>query len=140
MRRPATPLEGCLSDNRRARSQHRRQLGGQVTKICDTCDMELAPGVVVEDEALRAFCEGHGVRRLGLFGSALRGELTPTSDIDLLVEFEPDQIPGLLGMAQLELELSELLGREVDLRTQGDLSRYFRDEVAASARIVYDAA
>lgn len=111
-----------------------------MTKICDTCDMELAPGVVVEDEALRAFCEGHGVRRLGLFGSALRGELTPTSDIDLLVEFEPDQIPGLLGMAQLELELSELLGREVDLRTQGDLSRYFRDEVAASARIVYDAA
>lgn len=72
--------------------------------------------------------------RLGLFGSALRGELGPDSDIDLLVEFEPGQVPGLLTVARLEIELSEILGRTVDLRTLGDPSRYFRDEVAAHAR------
>lgn len=88
--------------------------------------MELAPGVAVEDEVLRGYCRAHGIRRLGLFGSALRGELRPESDIDLLVEFEPDCILGLLGLARLEMELSELLGRDVDLRTRADLSRYFK--------------
>jgi predicted nucleotidyltransferase len=62
------------------------------------------------------------------------------SDIDLLVEFEPGRTPGLLGVAKLELELRELLGREVDLRTVGDLSPYFRDDVVAAARVLYDAA
>lgn len=84
--------------------------------------MELAPGVSIEAERLRVFCSAHGIRRLGLFGSALRGQLRPDSDIDLLVEFEPDRTPGLLGIAQLELDLTELLGRSVDLRTLGDLS------------------
>ena len=102
--------------------------------------MLLVPGIVVDDEVLRSFCKDHGIRRLGLFGSALRGELAPDSDIDLLVEFEPDRVPGLLGIAELEIELTRLLGRQVDLRTRGDLSRHFRDEVAASARILYDAA
>lgn len=102
--------------------------------------MELAPGVSIDDERLQAFCSAYGIRRLGLFGSALRGQLRPDSDIDLLVEFEPDRTPGLLGIAQLELDLAELLGRSVDLRTLGDLSRYFRDEVAAQARTLYDAA
>lgn len=102
--------------------------------------MELAPGVTVANDRLRAFCSVHGIRRLGLFGSALRGELRPDSDIDLLVEFEPDRTPGLLGIAQLELDLGALVGRSVDLRTLGDLSQYFRDEVAAEARTLYDAA
>ena len=93
--------------------------------------MELAPGVSIGEERLDAFCRAHGIRRLGLFGSALRGQLRPDSDIDLLVEFKPNRTPGLLGIAQLELELAELLSRPVDLRTLGDLSRYFRDEVAA---------
>lgn len=102
--------------------------------------MELAPGVSVDDDRLRAFCREHAIVRLGLFGSALRGELGPDSDIDLLVEFEPGRVPGLLTVAQLEIELSEILGRTVDLRTLGDLSRYFRDEVAAHARTLYAAA
>jgi predicted nucleotidyltransferase len=102
--------------------------------------MQLAQGIAIDDEVLRAFCRANSVRRLGLFGSALRGELRPDSDIDLLVEFEPGHTPGLLGMARLELELMELLGRDVDLRTTGDLSVRFRDEVSASARVLYDAA
>ncbi len=107
---------------------------------CNTGNVELAPGVTIDDDVLEMFCRTNGVRRLGLFGSALRGELRPDSDIDLLVEFEPGRVPGLLHLAALELELMELLGREVDLRTAADLSRHFRDEVSASARVLYDAA
>lgn len=102
--------------------------------------MELAQGVAVDDEQLRSFCAEHGIRSLRLFGSALHGTLRPDSDIDLLVEFEPDRTPGLLSIAHLELELGELLGRQVDLRTLHDLSRHFRDQVAAEARTVYAAA
>jgi predicted nucleotidyltransferase len=102
--------------------------------------MELAPGVSIEEDRLQAFCAEHGIRRLGLFGSALRGQLRPDSDIDLLVEFQPGRTPGLLGIAQLELDLAHLLGRSIDLRTLHDLSRYFREEVAAEARTLYDAA
>ena len=103
-------------------------------------NVELAPGVSIDDDVLMTFCRTNGVRRLGLFGSALRGELRPDSDIDLLVEFEPNRVPGLLHLAALELELAELLGRDVDLRTAADLSRHFRDEVSAGARVLYDAA
>ncbi len=102
--------------------------------------VDLAPGVVFDDETLKAFCQSNGVRRLGLFGSALRGDLRPDSDIDLLVEFKPGRIPGLLRIAALELELGQILGREVDLRTPGDLSRHFRDQITASARVLYVAA
>lgn len=102
--------------------------------------MDLAPGVAVDDDELRSICRAHGIRRLDLFGSALRGELRPESDIDLLVEFDPGKVPGLLGIAQIELELGQLLGREVDLRTRADLSRHFRDQVAATARVLFDAA
>ena len=101
--------------------------------------MQLAPEVLIDDDALRAFCVAHGVERLSLFGSALRGELRPDSDIDLLVDFLPGQVPGLLGLASLELELEALLGREVELRTQSDLSPYFRDSVAESSRLLYAA-
>jgi uncharacterized protein len=88
---------------------------------------------------LRDFATRHGIRRLAVFGSVLRGEDTPASDVDLLVEFEVGRTPGLLGMAQLELDLGVLLGREVELRTYEDLSRYFRDEVRAQARVLYAA-
>jgi uncharacterized protein len=102
--------------------------------------MELAPGIDVDDDELRRLCVAHGIRRLSLFGSALRREHRPDSDVDLLVEFQPGQTPGLLGIAELELALEDLLGRPVDVRTPRDLSRYFRDEVAATARALYDAA
>ena len=69
------------------------------------------------------------MRRLSLFGSILGDEFGPESDVDILVEFEPGRTPGLLRMAALELELSEMLGRTVDLRTPRELSRHFRDDV-----------
>jgi uncharacterized protein len=102
--------------------------------------MELADHVTVDEAVLRAFCREHGIRSLRLFGSAARNELRDDSDIDLLAEFEPGRTPGLLGVAKLELALQDLLGREVDLRTVGDLSPYFRDDVVATARVLYDAA
>ena len=95
--------------------------------------MELRPGIGVEDEALDAFAHRHSIRRLAAFGSVLRGDFGPASDIDLL-EFEPDHIPGLLAVAGMELELEQMLGRPVDLRAYGDLSRYFRDQVRADAQ------
>ena len=102
--------------------------------------MELATGVDVDEQRLWAFCADQGVRRLQLFGSALHGTLRDESDIDLLVEFEPGRTPGLLRIAQLELDLGEIFGRPVDLRTLHDLSRHFRDQVADEARTLYDAA
>ncbi len=87
---------------------------------------------------LARFCEQHHIRRLALFGSVLKGTDRPNSDVDLLVEFEPDGVPGLFGIAAMEQELSDLLGgRKVDLRTAQDLSRYFRDEVVRTAQVQY---
>jgi len=90
--------------------------------------------------ALTDVCRRHHIRRLSLFGSTLKGAARPDSDVDLLVEFEPGKTPGLLGMAQIELDLSPLVdGRKVDLRTKADLSRHFRDEVARTAEVRYAA-
>ena len=85
-------------------------------------------------------CARHGIRRLALFGSRLKGTARPDSDIDLLVEFQPAARPTLLDMVQIESELSVVFqGRKVDLRTANDLSPYFRDEVVRTARICHDA-
>lgn len=87
---------------------------------------------------LADFCRKHRIRKLSLFGSVLKGTARLDSDIDFLVEFEPGQEPGLIGLAGMEIELSELLGgRRVDLRTPEDLSRYFRDEVLRTAEVQY---
>jgi predicted nucleotidyltransferase len=89
---------------------------------------------------LAEFCLRHHIRRLSVFGSVLKGTARSDSDIDLLVEFEPGAKPGLLTMAEIELELSPLLGgRKVDLRTAQDLSWYFRDEVVRTAETQYEA-
>ena len=94
----------------------------------------------LDQDALARLCRRHGIRRLSLFGSVLKGTSRPDSDIDLLVEFSPEAIPGLLGIASIEAELSELLnGRRVDLRTPQDLSRYFRDEVERTAEVQFAA-
>lgn len=95
----------------------------------------------VDRQALARFCGRHGIRMLALFGSASREQERPDSDIDLLVEFLPSRTPGLIRLASMELELSSLFaGREVELRTYEDLSRYFRDEVRETATPLYDAA
>jgi uncharacterized protein len=93
----------------------------------------------VDDDFVAAFAATHGIRRIALFGSALREDFTSDSDIDLLVEFQPGHTPGLLHLAQMELELEDVLGRPVELRTAEDLSPYFRDAVTASARPLYAA-
>jgi predicted nucleotidyltransferase len=92
----------------------------------------------IANEALAGFCARHHIRRLALFGSMLRGTDRPDSDIDLLVEFELGHVPGLLGMAGMERELSSLLGgRRVDLRTAHELSRYFREDVVRTAEVQF---
>lgn len=103
--------------------------------------MEIRPGLSVDEDRLSAFCSRHGIRRLAAFGSVLGDRFRPGSDVDLLVDFEPGRLPGLVTLAAMELELGELFaGREVELRTYEDLSRYFRDDVRASAKPLYDAA
>jgi predicted nucleotidyltransferase len=88
-------------------------------------------------EKIAEFCRRNHIRRLSLFGSVLHGDYRPDSDIDILVEFDPQHIPGLIRLAGMEHELSGILGRRVDLRTPGDLSRYFRDEVLGTAEVQY---
>ena len=89
-------------------------------------------GVTIPHEPIAEFCRRHGVKRLSLFGSILRDDFGPDSDIDVLVEFQPGTRVGLRFFS-LERELSALLGRKVDLNTLGFLSKYFRDEVLSEA-------
>lgn len=88
---------------------------------------------------LEDFCRKHHIRRLALFGSVLRDDFSPGSDIDVLVEFEPDHVPGL-AFFRMERELGQLLGRKVDLNTPQFLSRHFRDQAVREAEVIYDAA
>lgn len=88
-------------------------------------------------EAIRAYCETQPIQRLSVFGSAVRNELTPESDIDLLVEYEPDAPVGYFSMARHMRQLSEIVGRPVDLCTRNGLKDYIRQEVDASARLIY---
>lgn len=100
-------------------------------------------GVAIEVDrgAIAAFCRRRHVRRLALFGSVLRSDYGPGSDVDILVEFERDHIPGLIGMGAMAEELSAVLGvKDVDLRTAEDLSEYFRDDVLAEAQVQYEQA
>jgi predicted nucleotidyltransferase len=92
--------------------------------------------ISVDEQKIAAFCRKHHIRRLALFGSTLSEDFDPNSDVDILVEFEPDHVPGLAFFA-MEAELSELLGHKVDLNTPGFLSPYFRDQVLAEAEVHY---
>jgi len=94
-------------------------------------------GVQIPEIRIGEFCREHRIARLSLFGSILRDDFGPDSDVDLLVEFEPGCTPSLMGMAGLEAELSEIIGRKADLRTPAKLSRHFRDEVLGEARPQY---
>ena len=88
-------------------------------------------------EIIEAFCKKHHICKLSIFGSALRQDFRSDSDIDVLVEFHADNTPGLIKLAGIEIELSNLMGRKVDLRTPQDLSRYFRQEAIESAEVQY---
>jgi hypothetical protein len=93
--------------------------------------------ILLPKEKIEEFCRKHHIRKLSLFGSVLSDDFRPDSDIDILVEFEPEQTPGLIRFAGMEIELSEILERKVDLRTPEDLSKYFRQEVLDSAEVQY---
>lgn len=92
--------------------------------------------VAYDRRRLAEFCRRHCIRRLAFFGSVLRDDFGPDSDIDVLVEFEPGHVPGL-GFFSMEEELGQILGRKVDLNTPGFLSPHFRDEVLREAETGY---
>ena len=93
----------------------------------------------ISKEYLTDFCKRYHIRKLAVYGSALRAQLRADSDIDILVEFDENHVPGLFTIAHMENELSAKIGRKVDLRTPEDLSRYFRDEVVRQAEVQYAA-
>ena len=101
--------------------------------------MKLDERVNITKEQIAEFCRRNHIKKFAFFGSVLRDDFTSDSDIDVLVEFEPDYHPiGFMEVAGMEIELSEILGRKVDLRTPKELSRYFRDEVIAAADVQYE--
>jgi len=94
--------------------------------------------LAIPKDFLKEFCERNHIRKLSVFGSVLTPHFRPDSDLDILVEFDRGHAPGLITLAGMEMELSEKLGRKVDLRTAEDLSRYFRAEVISSALPQYE--
>ena len=96
--------------------------------------------IEIPQKKIAEFCRRHHIKRLALFGSALRNDFTPDSDVDVLVEFEPGTRVGMIRLAGIELELSGILGRKVDMHTPGFISKYFRNQVLAEAEDQYDAA
>ena len=95
--------------------------------------------IEINDQKLAEFCKRNHIRKLSLFGSVLRDDFRSDSDVDVLVEFELGEHVGFIRMACMENELSDMIGRKVDMRTPQDLSRYFRDEVVSSAEVCYAA-
>jgi len=99
----------------------------------------MALKINIPEEKIAAFCQRNHICKLAFFGSVLRDDFTPESDVDVLVEFEPGTRVGL-QFFNMEQELSNIFGRKVDLNTAGFLSKYFRDKVIAEAEVLYDAA
>lgn len=99
----------------------------------------MAINISISRKCITDFCHRNHVRKLAFFGSVLRSDFSAESDVDVLVEFEPGHVPGFIRLARMERELTEIIGRKVDLRTPEDLSRYFRDEVLREAEVLYAA-
>lgn len=95
-------------------------------------------GITIPRLEIEDFCKRYGIRKLAIFGSALRDDFGLDSDIDLLVEYLPGQHVTFLDMVQQEAELTRLMGRVVDLRTPMELSRHFRKAVLANAQVIYE--
>ncbi len=91
----------------------------------------------IPTDEIDSFCRRNHIRKLSFFGSVLRDDFKPTSDVDVLVEFKPDQTVGFFRLAEMEMELSRILGHKVDLRTPMELSRYFRQDVLDTAEVQY---
>jgi len=97
----------------------------------------MSRNLVVPQKQVADFCRRNHIRSLSLFGSVLSEDFGPDSDVDVLVEFEPGHRVGLIRLAGMEIELSRILGRRIDMRTPADLSRYFRQEVLDVAEVQY---
>ena len=95
--------------------------------------------IQVDQQQIADFCRRHHIRKLAFFGSVLRDDFRPDSDVDVLVEFEPAHIPGLFGLMRMQREFSQLVGREADFRTPDDLGQYIRPRVLAEAEVQYAA-
>ena len=93
--------------------------------------------IPINKRKIGAFCRKYHITYLALFGSILTSHFTMSSDVDILVKFNKKHIPGLFGMVDMQEELSEIVGRDVDLKTPNSLSRYFRDEVLSQAKVLY---
>ncbi len=94
--------------------------------------------IEIPRDRIAEFCLRWRVQKLSLFGSVIRDDFTPQSDVDVLVEFQPGLTPGLRYFGAMPNELSQILGREVDLNTAQELSKYFRQEVLDEAEVIYD--
>lgn len=95
------------------------------------------PNISIPSKKITQFCQHYHIQKLSFFGSVLRDDFSPQSDLDILVEFNPQYIPGLIRLSAMEQELSKIFQRQVDLRTPKDLSHYFRQEVLDSAIVQY---
>ncbi len=95
------------------------------------------PKIPIPLKWIEKFCKSNHIIKLALFGSVLTDHFSSTSDIDILVEFDPNHIPGLFSFVEMKDELAKTLGREVDLRTPEDISIYFRDEVVKHSYLIY---
>ncbi len=93
--------------------------------------------ISLDDKKIRLFCEKHHIASLALFGSILTARFKDSSDVDFLVQFETNHTPSLFELVDMESELRSIVGRQVDLRTLNELSRYFRDEVLAQAKVIF---
>jgi uncharacterized protein len=94
----------------------------------------------IPQSEIDAFCQRNAIRRLALFGSVLRDDFTPESDVDILVEFEPEARVGLISLSGMELELSRILGRRAEIHTYKGLNPHFHDEAIKSAEVHYEQA
>ena len=99
----------------------------------------MGAAISIPQDKIAGFCQRNHIRRLALFGSVLRDDFRPDSDVDVLVEFEPGHVPGL-DFITMQNELSELVGRTVDLNTPAFISPHFRRKVADSAQVLYERA
>ncbi|MCL4250037.1 MAG: nucleotidyltransferase family protein [Anaerolineae bacterium] len=96
------------------------------------------PALDLPLDAIQAFCKRHHIRKLMLFGSVLRADFRPDSDVDVLVEFEADARPTLFDLGGIQMDLQAMIGRSVDVGTPGMLSPYIKDKVMASALVIYE--
>ena len=96
--------------------------------------------ISIPKDSITEFCKRNHILRLSFFGSVVREDFAPSSDVDVLVEFEPGVRVGLIRLSGLKLELGEIIGRKVDLNTPGFLSKYYRAQILVEAEVQYDAA